>query len=254
MTVVIEASAGAYVVRLDNFEPSPRAADDPWTRINVQEAASSSGPWNDLGTGDISPVDADPESPAAQDIEVRGAEFLTGWYLVTFLDADGNEQPVDPVYNGPQIRPSVREIGALLHSRTTIDGGAEAGTFNDETDPTGQQVDDLIDVALDQIAIQLPDALTDKQVAFARRMVGYQAAILVENAHFPEQVESGNSLASMYQEFLDAGLLTLTGSIDGDIPGGPSAFSITTQTDTQYTLERCGRVSRDPYCSPWTSY
>lgn len=251
MTIVVTASAGSYVVRLDNFEPSPRASDAPWTTVNVQEAAASSGPWNDLGTGDLLPVDEDPETAEAWDIEVRGAEFLNGWYLVTFADADGNEQPVEPVYNGPQIRPSVRELGALLHSRTTTDGGAEAGTFDDDTDPTGQQVDDLIDVALDQIAIQLPDALSDKQTGFARRMVAYLAAILVENSHFTDQVQSGDSLAAMYQGFLDAGMLTLADSVDGELPGGPTAFSITTETDTQDAFGTLASAGRTGYCCDW---
>jgi hypothetical protein len=106
---------------------------------------------------------------------------------------------------------------------------------------------------MQQIAIQLPDELSDKQTAYARTMVAYLAAILVENSHFSDQVQAGDSLAPMYQNFLDTGMATLTGSIDGNVPGGPSAFAITTSTITD-TSERTGRVFRDPYCAPWTSY
>lgn len=255
MTVVIAASAGSYTVRLNNFTPSARAGTDAgaWTEVMVEEGAGSGGPWTELGTTDLIPVDPDPEDPATWDILVTGAELLTGWYRVTFLDDDGNQQPVKPVYNGPQIRPTVRDIGLLLHARTTTDGGAEAGTFNDDTDPTGEQVDSLIDVALDQIAIQLPDTLTDKQVAFARRLVSLMAAILVENSHFSDQVQSGDSLAATYQAWLDSGLLKLSESVDGELLGGPSAFSITTETDTQDAvalLDQAGRCSST--CWDWT--
>jgi hypothetical protein len=105
---------------------------------------------------------------------------------------------------------------------------------------------------MQQIAIQLPDELSDKQTDYARTMVAYLAAILVENSHFSDQVQAGDSLAPMYQNFLDTGMATLTGSIGGDLPGGPSAFAITTSTID--TFERTGRVFRDPYCAPWTSY
>jgi hypothetical protein len=148
------------------------------------------------------------------------------------------------------FRPTVQEIGALLHDRTTIDGGSEAGTFLDAddeggpTDPTAAQVERLITVALNQIAIQVPDDLTDKQNDYARTLVAYQAAILVENSHFSDQVQNGDSLAAMYQQFLDAGLLTLASSVDGNVPGGPSAFSIGTPTDHADSMfDRVGRRS-----------
>lgn len=242
MNTILLTGTGDYTFNLVGYTPAARyGTDDPWTQVRVEESETSDGTWTEIATAALSPLDDDPAEPATWKITVAGATLLAGWYRAVWIDALGDQQPTEAAFNSP-IRPSVADIGKLLHARTTVDGGSEAGTFNDDTDPTGDTVNGLIDVAVDQIAISLPDTLTAKQVAVARRMVGYLAAILVENAHFSDQVTSGDSLAAMYQGFLDAGMLTLTDSLEGDLPGGAHAFAITTPTDYQDTLEASGRA------------
>lgn len=244
MSILVESDgSGTFVVPLRGFTPGPRStAAGAWTTVRIDEAASEGGTVVGSGTAALLPADTDPEEPQSRDFTLTGATLTAGWYRVTFLDGDGNEQSTEWVFNGPPIRPSVGDIGTLLHAYTTTEGSGEAGTFNDDTDPTGTQVERFIDIAVGQVAIQLPDDLTAKQTVQARAMVAYLTAILVLNSHFSDQVESGDTLASMYQDFYDKGMIVLTGSLEGDLPGGPSAFAITTPTDFAAALDASGRT------------
>lgn len=243
---------GVYVRNLVGYTPPPRygTSVDPWAQVRVEESTGEAGPWTELGSGPLEPVDEDPTQPAAWNITVTGATTPTGWYRAVWLDTEGNEQPSEPAYFGPPVRPSVKDIAKLLPQRATLDGGARAYTFNNETDPTGEDVDGLIDIALDQTLLEIPDLplLAREQVAQTRAAVGYMAAILVENAHFSEQVNAGESLAGTYQTFYDNAILKLAGAVDGDLPGGPSAFAVTTGTDYVDTLDTAGRLPWDWRC------
>lgn len=248
---------GVYAINLSGYTPPPRYGDviGPWTGVRVEEASSDAGEFVELVTGSLSPQDSDPTAPETWRFTVAGATLAHGYYRLVWLDEQGDEQPTEVRYNGPPVRPNVKDIAKLLPQRATLDGGARAFTFDERTEPTGEEVDGLIDVALQQVLLAVPniDILNREQVDQVRGVTGYLAAVLVENAHFSDQVEAGDSLVTMYQGFFDAGMASLTGSVDGDLPGGPSAFSITTGTCNDM-FERTGRVSRDPYCSPWTGY
>lgn len=136
--------------------------------------------------------------------------------------------------------PTVRDVGALLRSRTRDTNGNELGTFTRDTRPTDTQVVELIDMA----AADLVDAVgtDDLPVRFresASRVVTIGAALEVELTYFPEQVASERSpydrLKALYDERL-ARLVTAV-SVDIDVPGedadeqGPSyAFPDRTYT------------------------
>lgn len=96
------------------------------------------------------------------------------------------------------IRPTLDEIGALLTARTYNDASDELGTFTDETRPTGDQVEELIDMAVSdvgsRVGVDIPETYWDE----ARRIAGLQAASLVESSFFPREINTDSSAYRQY--------------------------------------------------------
>lgn len=94
-------------------------------------------------------------------------------------------------------RPTIAQVGALLRARTKV-GMTEAGTFNAQTRPTGDQVELLIDQAVADVAMRVGPEIPEVLNASGRHVVTLRAAQLVELSFFPEQQEGGGQL-SPYQ-------------------------------------------------------
>jgi hypothetical protein len=103
-------------------------------------------------------------------------------------------------------RPTVDDVALLLRARTKDSNGNEVGTFDDDTRPTGDQVDSHIDVAMALVGIRfgpVEDMPAEAQAAFAG-LVAYRAALRVEKSYFPDQVLTGRSAyAELREEYLD---------------------------------------------------
>lgn len=136
------------------------------------------------------------------------------------------------VYSGdaPSVEPvpSVKDVGSLLHSRTTNAAGDELGTFTAETRPTADSVSDLIVVALGNVRAKLDNTPCAAVFAELRSATALQAAMLVETSYFPEQVGSDRSpfsrLLELYRESfsgLAARASELCGAGGGDDPIDP---------------------------------
>jgi hypothetical protein len=108
--------------------------------------------------------------------------------------------PVDPG------RPTVEQVALLLRARTKDSQGNEVGTFDDDTRPTGDQVDEQIDAAMGLVGIRFPSTsnMTDEQVTAFQALVAYRAALRVEKSYFPEQVRNDRSAyAQLREEYVD---------------------------------------------------
>lgn len=80
----------SYVVSLEGFVPPPRFDTVAWASGRVEESTvGPNGPWTTIDTVALSPVDADPTSPAARDFTVTVANPV-GWYRVVWIDGSGN--------------------------------------------------------------------------------------------------------------------------------------------------------------------
>ena len=107
-------------------------------------------------------------------------------------------------------RPTVDEVALLLRARTKDQYGNEVGTFDDDTRPTADQVEEHIDAAAPLVWMRLPpiDTLPSELVPAVASLVAYRAALRVEKAFFPEQVRSDRSaydqLLAEYVSDLDA--------------------------------------------------
>lgn len=99
----------SYVVTLGGYTPGIRYDGNPWTSATIGESATSVGPFTTIDTFTFSVPDADPSNPKTREFTTANAQLSSGWYLVTFLDAHGNQQPTTPVPYpppGPQAMPA----------------------------------------------------------------------------------------------------------------------------------------------------
>jgi hypothetical protein len=103
--------------------------------------------------------------------------------------------------------PEVADVGALLRARTKDTAGNEVGTFNEDTRPTGAQVETLITQAQADLVAELgSDDVSPRYLESAKRLVIIGAAMNVELSYFPEQVGTGRSpydqLSDLYERRL----------------------------------------------------
>jgi hypothetical protein len=116
-------------------------------------------------------------------------------------------------------RPSVDQVASLIRARTKDAEGREVGTFNEETRPTAEQVEDHISNAVGLLAPRWPLELDDSFYPAVQTLTAYRAAMQIEKSYFPEQVRSDRSpydqLREEYQDDL-AALMDALGAGDGD--------------------------------------
>jgi len=227
-----------FVVTLEDFVPLPREDGIAWSSVRIDEAPAHDGPWTVLETQSLpSPLDPDPQYPAPRSITTTLATLDVGGR------ATAATQPVQNTSEAPGgVRPYVRDVAALLRARTKVTGGGEAGTFNGNTRPTGEEVDDLIDEATDEVLGKVqtptPGSSYERRVRGAIRMY---AAILIELSYWPEQVKNNHSPVSTYQSLYDSRLRALiaegeTGTPQGMGAGGSGGGSGDSPGDAAWTF------------------
>lgn len=134
-----------------------------------------------------------------------GVEYLAVWVSGS---VELTEELVVETGVTSDYRPTVDQIGALLRARTKV-GMTEPGTFTDETRPTGDQVELLIDQAVADVAMRVGVTIPDELNNSGRHVVALRAAQLVELSFFPEQQEGAGgvspyqTLRLSYEEALD---------------------------------------------------
>lgn len=80
------------------YRPPVRYDGDPWTQVRVQESATEGGAYTTIDTLALTPVDADPTTPALRNVTTDDATLESGWFRLVFLDAGGQASPAtDPV-------------------------------------------------------------------------------------------------------------------------------------------------------------
>lgn len=91
----------SQVITFEDYQPTPRFDDIPWTQARIDEGDSSTGPWNTIDTITLDPVDTDPSHPAVRSFTTELASDAAAlWYRIVFLDASADQaQPTDPIQN-----------------------------------------------------------------------------------------------------------------------------------------------------------
>ncbi len=94
--------------------------------------------------------------------------------------------------------PTVAVLANIMRARTTGPNGAATGQFTDDTEPTADQVQEAIFVALDDLTGRIGTVIPQHQHGLARNAIAYNAAHALELGYFPEQLQSERSPAIEY--------------------------------------------------------
>lgn len=115
------------IVSFSDYEVTPRYDGTQWTQARIQESNNDTGPWTTIDTI-VLPHEPSPANPTSKSFTTENATLETGWYLVTFLDAEGNQLVTDPVLNGPpasfEILATLGDVNANLDG-TVVEATAE---------------------------------------------------------------------------------------------------------------------------------
>ena len=95
--------------------------------------------------------------------------------------------------------PTVQEVASYIRSRTRDQYGNEAGTFNEDTRPTGVEVAELIAVA-EGLVVPALGRFPESLAASARSLIALCAAILVEGSYFSDSQE-GSQVENLETRF-----------------------------------------------------
>jgi hypothetical protein len=96
-------------------------------------------------------------------------------------------------------------VAAILRARTYADNGTpdpfeeaaageELGVFNQHTRPTGDQVEELIDLAVADVSMRVGESMPTSLEGSAQRVAALRAAGEIERSYIPEQSEDGQSI------------------------------------------------------------
>jgi len=122
----------SQVITFEDYTPSPRYDELPWTEARIEEGATATGPWTQIDVITLDPVDPDPAHPLSRDFTTENADDAFGlWYRIVFADETGDLlQPTLPVQNAPladhnyvtreQLKRSL-ELSGLSYADSDID-------------------------------------------------------------------------------------------------------------------------------------
>jgi hypothetical protein len=230
-----------YSVSFKDYLPTPRYDGVPWAIINIDEAPTIDGPWEQIDTQALDPIDTDPANPDVRSFTTDLATLPDGWYRLTFISQDGSAAlPTAPLHNvedpaRPEFWADLSQVGALLRTRTVDSKGVEQGTFTSDTRPTASQVEEKIELGAEDVARDVGSDIPDSLIQSAQALVALRAAMYVELSYFPEQVVANRSPYDRYKELYDEGLPKLValvqaaeeeaGEEDTTLVGGMPQFS-----------------------------
>lgn len=127
--------------------------------------------------------------------------------------------------------PSVNDVGALLRARTVDQDGNEAGTFDDDTRPTGETVQTYIEQAVDEILTRVGgDLVRQEYAANAANLAAIRAAMTVELSHYPEQVAEGQSSFDQLSTLYETGVTALAHAIRDGSPTRKGIYNLVTRS------------------------
>lgn len=222
----------AFTRSFQGYGPPPSYDKAPFTKARLEESAAEDGEWALLQEFTLEPVDADPANPAPRDFTTDLAALDPGYYRFTWVKADASVFVGDAVLfpAAPEWTPAVADVGALIRARTKAmgSGGEELGTFNDQTRPTGSEVERLIEKAVRRVRTAISgEPCTQELRQNAAGAAALYAAMLVEQSYFPESTAGGSfaALQALWKEQISDLKSAVDELCGGQGPGGEGAGS-----------------------------
>lgn len=143
----------------------------------------------------------------------------------------------DDTSDHSQVIPTVADVGALLRARTKTPGGGEAGTFNQQTRPTDEQVASLIRKAVGTVSLTVGDVVPASLIDEVKEVTSIRAAMLVELSYFPEAVASDRSPYAQLKDLWDEAV-----GDDPDNPGWLVLAARRSADDGVMTIDQPGKA------------
>lgn len=189
------------VVSMDDFRPPSRNDGVKWSTLRIEESSDGTTSLGQIDSQVLTPLDADPKNPRARDWTTDNATLPkgTGYYRVRFGDTNGDlSEYSDWVLDAPRpYIPSLRQVAVHIRARTVERAtNAFAGTFTDNTRPTGEEAWESIDQAVDDVKSEtgsLPNNLQPEALKAVRALIALRAAMIIERSYYPEQVGANKS-------------------------------------------------------------
>lgn len=120
-------------------------------------------------------------------------------------------------------RPSLEQVASVIWARTKNSGGVQLGTFDDTTRPTGDQVENLIDLALSDAAASLGQDIPADLWAGVTMLVAIGTANVIQASYWPEQVGQNSTVFDYWTNWYEMGLTKMALAVrainDGDGEG-----------------------------------
>lgn len=234
-------------ITLTGSRPSPRYDGVAWTSYKVQEAQVKAGPWSDVVSGALSPVDADPKDPSVRSFTFESA-LIDGWYRIEFLDNAGDTEITIPRWNHYAknlfYTPTVERVATKIISRTRDQYGNLTGTFSSTTTPTDDQVYTVVEDVITEVADVIGDDIPDELLDDAAGVVALKAAMQVELNFFSDQVNTGRSIYPQLSKQYDAALAALARQVQLFNEGETAVTNATEGRSPSYSFP-------DPSPSDW---
>lgn len=138
------------VVSFENYFPPARYDDIPWTQAQINEGASSTGPWTVIDTITFAVPDPDPSDPGPQSFTTPNGTAPDLWYTITFVDGStGVSTPTTAIQNVAAGSPyaTTDELFRILKVRTPSEDQIEAA--QGDLDTATLEINAEIDLASD---------------------------------------------------------------------------------------------------------
>jgi hypothetical protein len=196
---------------------------DPWTTVEIQEAAGEAGPWTTIATIALSPVDGDPTNPAARSFSTEAATLPNGWYQLRFKDVANDASDWLPAGTAPNlgaVPPTLAQVAQHIYQRTTDKYGNELGTFTTATRPTAIEAGALCEQAARDVVAFVGTTIPSRVLEQARDAAALRAAALVESSFYPRARAQGESA---YGD-LTAQYLAAAQAVADEARGGPRIY------------------------------
>lgn len=89
----------AIIHTITGATPPARYDALPWDRARVEESVAEDGPWAEVDTLTLDPVDADPSAPATRGFTFP-SDLTVGYFRIVWLDAEDNSSaPTAALYD-----------------------------------------------------------------------------------------------------------------------------------------------------------
>jgi hypothetical protein len=218
------------IVSFKDYELIPRYDDTQWIELKIYESTSESGPWTPIDTQSLDPV-TDPSDPQPVSFTTDKATLADGqgWYKVAFIDAAGNAEDTEPIFN-----PATTEILASLDDvNAHLDGEvieADANNSNLVQISVARIVRGYLAAVVDAPTLmswQTPETTPDMPREIASMLI---AAQVYFNLAARQSLDLSND--NFAQRLYTEAMAMLQGIVDGTIPlGGIDGGIITTGAD-----------------------